>query len=215
LELFLDVGLALSGGESSSVVLLVFSLGGFVFLGSSSDGVLSDFSVDLSEQFFDGLGLGSGEGGIPLGELFIVLFDALFLEVFHVSIDVLTEDSGFVVFRNVFLGFTFIIGRSVSGESRFRVRYVDTTITSSLKNTEDSVTSGGSHQTAVQNSLEWLSLLNVVFNVVVFSVNLGLTGVDGVQTDLLEESSSQEKTSGVGSSVRSETSSETEFSEFE
>jgi len=53
LEFLLDVSLTLSRGELSSVVLLVFSLGSLVFLGGSSNGVLSDFSVDLGEEFLN------------------------------------------------------------------------------------------------------------------------------------------------------------------
>lgn len=53
MELLLDVSLTLSRGELSSVVLLVFSLGSLVFLGGSSNGVLSDFSVDLGEEFLN------------------------------------------------------------------------------------------------------------------------------------------------------------------
>ena len=215
LELLLDVGLTLSRVELSSVVLLVFSLGSLVNLSGRSSGVLSDFSVDLSEEILNGFSLRSSKGGTPLGELLVELFSALFLEVFHVSVDVFTEDSSLVVFRDVFLGFTFFSRFSVSGESRFRVRNVDTTVASSLENTEDSVTSGSSDETGIQNSLEGLSVLDIIFNVEVFSVNLSLTSVNSVQTDLLEESSSQEETSGVGSSVGSETSGETELSEFE
>lgn len=53
MELLLDVSLTLSRGELSSVVLLVFSLGSLVFLSGSSNGVLSDFSVDLGEEFLN------------------------------------------------------------------------------------------------------------------------------------------------------------------
>lgn len=53
LELLLDVSLTLSRGELSSVVLLVFSLRSLVFLNGGSRGVLSDFSVDLSEEIFN------------------------------------------------------------------------------------------------------------------------------------------------------------------
>ena len=215
LEFLLDVSLTLSRGELSSVVLLVFSLGSLVFLNGRSSGVLSDFSVDLSEEVLNGLSLRGSKGGTPLGELLVELFSALFLEVFHVGVDVFTEDSSLVVFRDVFLAFTFFFRRSVSGESRLRVRYVDTTVASSLEDTEDSVTSGSSDETGIQNSLEGLSVLDIIFNVEVFSVDLSLTSVNSVQTNLLEESSSQEETSGVGSSVGSETSGETELSEFE
>jgi hypothetical protein len=53
LELLLDVSLTLSRGELSSVVLLVFSLGSLVLLSGRSSRVLSDFSVDLSEELFN------------------------------------------------------------------------------------------------------------------------------------------------------------------
>jgi hypothetical protein len=53
LELLLDVSLTLSRVELSSVVLLVFSLGSLVLLSGRSSRVLSDFSVDLSEELFN------------------------------------------------------------------------------------------------------------------------------------------------------------------
>lgn len=97
LELGLDVLLSLSGGKSVGVELLVFSLGLVVLLGGrNSVGVLSDFSVNLGEELFDGVDLSILEGLVPLGELLLVSFGTLFLQELHVVIDVLTEDSSLV-----------------------------------------------------------------------------------------------------------------------
>jgi len=145
LELSLDVSLSLDGGKSSGVELLVVSLGLVVLLGRfGSIGVLSDFSVDLGEELFDGVNLSILEGLVPLGELLLVSFGTLFLQVLHVLVDVLTEDSSLVVFRFVLVLFTFFINSNVTGESRFRVGDVNTTVASTLEDTENSVTSGGS-----------------------------------------------------------------------
>lgn len=91
---------------------------------------------------------------------------------------------------------------------------IDTTIASTLEDTEDSVTGGGSDQTSIQNSLEGLLVLNVFFDIEVSTINLDLTSVQFSQTDLLEQSSSQQETSGVGSSVGGQTSVDTESLEF-
>lgn len=97
MELGLDVLLSLSGGKSVGVELLVFSLGLVVLLGGrNSVGVLSDFSVNLGEELFDGVDLSILEGLVPLGELLLVSFGTLFLQELHVVIDVLTEDSSLV-----------------------------------------------------------------------------------------------------------------------
>lgn len=215
MELSLDVFLSLGRSKLAGVELLVFSLGLVVLLGRfNSIGVLSDFSVDLGEELFDGVNLGVLEGLVPLGELLLVSFRTLFLQVFHVGVDVLTEDSGLVFFRFVLVLFTFFFSSGETGESGFRVGDVDTTIASTLEDTEDSVTGGSSDQTSIQNSLEGLLVLDVVINVEVSTINLDLTSVQSVQTDLLEQSSSQQETSGVGRSVRGQTSVNTESSEF-
>lgn len=53
MEFSLDVSLSLFGGEAERIVLGVSSLGGLVFLGSLSVGVLSDFSVNLGEELLN------------------------------------------------------------------------------------------------------------------------------------------------------------------
>jgi len=82
-----------------------------------------------------------------------------------------------VVFRNILGSFTFITGSFLSRESGLRVGDVNTTITSTLENTKDSVSGCGSHQTSIKNSLEWLSLLDIILNIEVSTINLGLTNV--------------------------------------
>jgi len=63
---------------------------------------------------------------------------------------VLTEDSSLVIFRLVLVLFTFFTtGSNVTGESGFRVGDVNTTVASTLEDTEDSVTSGSSDQTSI------------------------------------------------------------------
>jgi len=202
--------LSLDDGSSLIGVLNFGLLGGLLGGGS---GVLSDFFVNLSVELFQRGLVGLLEVSFPLGELSVESFLIVFLQFGHVLFNVDTEDSfsvglGVVSFFAAFLG--------EAGESLGGVGDVEATVASTLEDTENSVTGGGSDETSIQNSLEGslFSSLVVVGDVVVFTINLLGTSVDLVQTSLVEESSGDEETSGVASSVVGQTSFETESLEF-
>ena len=145
--------------------------------------------------------------------LFVVAFEGIFLDVFHVILDVDTEDSfsvdlGVVGFLVTFLGET--------GVSLVGVGDVETTIASTLQATENSVTGGGGDQSDIEDSLEWLSLtfLNIVDDVVVLTIDLLVTSIKLVKTSLVEESSGQKQSSSIAGSVVGKTAFETILSEF-
>jgi len=125
--------------------------------------------------------------------------------VVHIFFNVTTENS-FSVDLGVVNFFTTIVG--VSRESSGGVGNVETSVASTLKATKDSVTSGGSDETDVQNSLEWSLFLVLVsfFDIVVFTIDLGVTSIEFIQTSLVEESSGNEETSSITSSIVGQTS---------
>ena len=82
---------------------------------------------------------------------------------------------------------------------------VETGISGTLEDTEDSGTSGGSGQTSVQVASEGSLLAGVSLLVELVSVDLDLTLVHGVKTELLEDSSADQETDGVGSGVVGQT----------
>ena len=88
------------------------------------------------------------------------------------------------------------------------MRNVKTSITGSLKGTEDSGTSGGSLDTNIHKGLEW-SLISIAFNEEHFTINLIVGLVHFSESDLLQKSSGNEKTSAVASGVVGKTSSKT------
>lgn len=80
MELSFNSVFSLGSGKLGRVELLVVSLGLIVLLGRfNSFGVLSDFSVDLGEELFNGVNLSSFEGLAPLGELLLESFVGLSL----------------------------------------------------------------------------------------------------------------------------------------
>jgi hypothetical protein len=210
---FLEVLLAISSLDDSLSLIgvLNFSLLGGLLGGGS--GVLSDFFVNLSVELFQRGDTSLLEVGFPLAELSSVSFLIVFLQLSHVLFNVETKDSfsvslGVVGFLATFTG--------VAGESLGGVGDVEATVASTLEDTENSVTGGGSDETSIQNSLEGslFSSLVVVGDIVVFTVSLLGTSVDLVQTSLVEESSGDEEASGVASSVVGQTRFETESLEF-
>jgi len=93
----------------------------------------------------------------------------------------------------------------MTGETLLLVRDVETTIGSTLHGTEDTVSSGGADETNIEVSLEWLSVLDVVTNRVVRTINFLVALVHICKTLGSKESSSAEETSAVGSCVVGET----------
>ena len=207
-DLFNNSLFSFFNGESS--ISLVFALGGlndglslvnvfnwnlFVFLLWCWVWVLSDFFVDLGVELLNGVNFGSLEVFVPKSELGLVVFFAFVLEFLHVFLDVDTEDS-----FSVDGGVVFAVGIG-AWESLGGVWDVNTTVRSTLHDSEDLVTLGGVNKTDVQDSLEWLSLFivfNFIADIVVSTVDLSNTLVQSVKLSLLKESSGKEETGGVG-----------------
>jgi hypothetical protein len=154
-------------GTNSDVIsglgFLDLAVRGLACLGSAS-GLGTDGCVDLLVEILEGR---FSEGLFPSGELLGELLGVLSLEGLVVSLNVSSEDV-FSVFLGVkgllglfdLSGLTSLVGNELSlgdvgsGESLVLVGDVETTIDGSLHGTEDSVSSGGSDETNIEESLE-------------------------------------------------------------
>ena len=204
---------------------------GCLLVDLDSVGVLSDLSVNL---LVESLGVGDlclGEACLPLGELLLEEILVLLLEEVHVGLHVVAQD---VV--SVLLGVVGAVGlallddllaslsgggllllKVVAGEALGVVGHVDAAVNCTLEGSEDSVAGGGSHETDVEESAEG-SLLFVdslgAVDIEEFSVGSLNTLVETVKLEVLEESTGNEETGGVGGGVVGETSLETESLEL-
>jgi len=195
-----------------------FSVSGFLY----SVWVGNDGGVDLFVEVFAGLNLSSGEALGPVGELSLEFLSVFFLEGFHVVGDVVSEDSSSVCFGIEFGLNSFRSGRftslvlnnsdlssGVTWESLGLMWNVDSTIASTLKDTEDSGTGGGSLETNIEKSLEWsLIIISIIINVEVLSVDISGGFVEVTESDLFQQSSGEEETGGIGGGVVGKSSSE-------
>lgn len=109
-------------------------------------GVTEDSSLDLGvEGFYTGR-LGGLETFIPLRELLHVFFITVFLQGFHVLVNMNTEDSVSVDLGIIGLVLTILdIARELVGGMGNK----ESTITSTFHHTEHFVTSGGVDQTHI------------------------------------------------------------------
>ncbi len=139
------------------------------------------------------------------GEVLLVLLVIFLIEVFHVFANVSSHDALTVHVGIVLLGVTV-----VSGESLLRVGNVKTSISGSLKGSEDTGSGGGGLAANIEKSTEGalvvIDFLNVVGLLVVlgrdnFSVDLGVSLVELIESNLLEETAGTEKTGAVGGGV--------------
>jgi len=210
--------------------LLGDDLSGTFLSGSraSSGWVGDDGGVHLLVDVFDGLDLVGGEALVPLGELDLESLGVLLLELVHVNSDVVTVDSvsmllgvevglnllGIVGLLTSLVDNSLNLSSGVTWESLGVVWHVDTSVTCTLEDTEDSGTGGGSVETNIEKSLEWSLVLDVVVDVEVLSVDVGVDGVHVGEVDLLEESSGEEETGGVAGGVVGKTGGESMSSKF-
>merc|ERR1712038_233232 len=95
---------------------------------------------------------------------------------------------------------------SETREALLVVRNVEATVAGTLHGTEDSVTGGGSDETNIEVSLEGAS--------VVLAISSGDTGELIIERLVLEESTGEKKTGGIGSGVVGETAGNTESLEL-
>jgi len=195
----------------SSILVIDTLSGGICFWLRCTCGVGSNSGVDRLVEFLEFLAL---ESLLPLRELLVELLGRFFLELVVVCLDVATEDVLSVFFGvEGLLGFllvddlTTLVGDDLSlgdvraGESLLLVGDVETTIGSTLHGSEDTVSSGGADETDIEVSLEWASLLHVVTDGVVRTVNLLVALVHVSETLVSQESTGAEKASAVSGSV--------------
>lgn len=197
---------------------------------SGASRVSSDGSVGLGVELLDVLGFGGGQALFPLGELSLEGVGILLLEQVVVGLDVSAQDV-VLVLLGLELGFLLagglldllatLVGDDLgfddleAGESLLVVGNVETTVSGTLHSTEDTVTSGGAHETDIEVSLEGASvLLDVVPDGEQLAVDLGLAFVEGSHVLESEEATSEQETSCVGGGVVGETSSDAESSEL-
>jgi len=211
--LLLDTSLALVEGELGRA--LEGLIGGEVLL-LAGGRILTDSLVDGFVKLLKTISL---DIGINVGsEVLLVLLVIFLLEVFHVFAYVSSEDAFTVHVGIVFLSITVVTGESLLG-----VRNVKTTIRCSLKGSEDTGSSGSGSATNIEKSAEG-SLLVINFLDVVgllvpfggnnFSVNLGVSFVDLIESNLLEETTSTEETGAVGGGVVLQTNGKSVTSEL-
>lgn len=176
-----------------------------------ASGVGSDSGVHFLVELLEFHAL---ESLFPLRELLVEFLGRFFLELVVVCLNVATEDVLSVLFGvEGLLGFllvddlTTLVGDDLSlgdvraGESLLLVGDVETTIGSTLHGSEDTVSSGGADETNIEVSLEWASLLHVVTDGVVRTVNLLVALVHVSETLVSQESTGAEETSAVSGSV--------------
>lgn len=218
---------SLLGGESSvsdplvtlgvledGLVTLLEDLSSWVLVSSSLHSVWvgKNLLVDLLVEFLVGLNLGGGKGLLPLAELSLELLWVFLLEEVGVVGNVSSKDSGSkdgsvinslgllnVLRLSSLVGDNLSLGSLVTWESLGLVWNVKSSIASSLQDSEDSGSGGSGVDTNIEESLEWSLVLNIIINVEVLSVDVGVSSVHIGKTNLLEKSSGQEKTSGISS----------------
>ena len=204
---------------------------GCLLVDLDSVGVLSDLSVNL---LVESLGVGDlclGEACLPLGELLFEEILVLLLEEVHVGLHVVAQDVvsvllgvvgavGLALFDDLLASLSgggLLLLKVVAGEALGVVGHVDASVNCTLEGSEDSVAGGGSHETDVEESAEG-SLLFVdslgAVDIEEFSVGSLNTLVETVKLEVLEESTGNEETGGVGGGVVGETSLETESLEL-
>jgi len=201
-----------------------------------SDSVLSGGEAKLGSVpslLLGGLGVGlfvgSGVGANSLMSLLVQLFkcisfDALLdvrrkllgicllivlLEFLHVLSNVTAKDVFSMRFSIKAL--TLVV---VARESLARVRDVKATIDGALERTKYLVTGGGSRETSVEKAPEWAGAVFRRLNVVLVTIDLGLTFVKLIELHLGQEASSQEEPGAVVSGVVLEANRYSEFGEL-
>jgi hypothetical protein len=178
-------------------------------------GVLLDGLEELGVEFFAGINAVVLEAFVPSAELLGVVFVASGLELFHVLVDVDTENSLSVNLRVELVLVSITSALVETGESAGLVGNVDSAVTSSLHGSENSVTSGSAYQTNVQKGLERSAvIMGLIGNVVLISGDLFVSLVERVHLQLGEQSTGQQQTSCIGSRVVGQTSGNLEFLEF-
>merc|ERR1712045_831016 len=111
-----------------------------------------------------------------LTELFGISLLIILLQLLHVLANVTAKDV-----LGVRFSIEFVILGVVAGESLHGVRDVEATVDGAFESTEDLVTGGGSRQTGVEEASEWAGAFFGGLDVVLVTVDFGLTDIKGVE----------------------------------
>jgi len=191
-----DALLALSKSKTSRAELLV-ALDGLLLLlleGRICTDSLVSILVDLLEVIsLDALLL-------VAAELTIVCLRILLLELLHVVSDVATED---VLAESVSVKLLLLV--VPTDKATLAVRDVETTVKSTLHGGEHTAASGGAVETDIEKSLERTTLVELLDGAEGSTSSLLDTSVELVHAELLVKTTSNKKTSCIGSSVVGET----------
>lgn len=197
----------LSSGQAHlcSVPSLFLAGLGVLLLGVAWFG--SDSVVALLVHGLESLAVDAGLD--VLRELLGVGLLVVLLQLLHVLSDVATENVFAVGF-----GVEVVLLVIVAWESLGGVWDVEATVDGSLEGAEDLVAGGGSGETGVQEASEWTWAIIGWLHVVLVTIDLLLTLVELVELHLLQQSSREEKTGAVVSSVVLESDGDAELGEL-
>mmetsp|Transcript_6418 Transcript_6418/g.11733 ORF Transcript_6418/g.11733 Transcript_6418/m.11733 type:complete len:276 (-) Transcript_6418:104-931(-) len=196
----LDISLPLRQGLLDLALEALVRGEGLLLTGA---GILTDLLVNTLVKLLQTIGLNIL--GKVRGELLLVLGVIFLLEVLHVLTNVSTEDALTVHVRVVLLGVTVVTRESLLGMGD-----VKSTIGGALQGTEDTASSGGGLASNIEKSTEGTLVLIDLINVVCgltdrgrddISIDLVITLVNIIQTNLLEETTSAQQSSAVGGGV--------------
>lgn len=189
----LDLLLALGSGDLLLEVFLALSLVSLlILLGKDTLRVLTDLLVHARVDVLKGLG-GEVILQVRSKDLLVTLL-IIVSELFHVLSDVTTNN---VFLQNLSVElFSLDI---VAGEDLGGVRDVETTVRGTLESTKDTGTAGGALQTNVKEDLEGAgAILNGLSDGELTRV-LVVTSVGLVKAELLQSTTGDQQTGGVGS----------------
>lgn len=133
------------------------------------------------------------------------------LELGHVLVNVGSNDS-FSVNLVAFSGsISFLLVSRVFLDS---VGDIESSITSSLQHTKDSGSVGSGLESNIEDTLEWSSVSDILSGIIVGSINLLDSFIGVVEVNLLQQSSGEKKTGGIGRGIVGESGGETKSPEF-
>jgi len=191
-----DTLLTLSKSKTSGTELLV-TLDSLLLLlgeGGISTDSLVGVLVDLLEL------ISSDALLLVAAELTVISLRILLKKLLHVVSDVTTED---VLAENLSVELLLLI--APTDEATLAVRDVETTIKSTLHSSEHTAASGGTVETDIEKGLEGTTLVELLDGAEGSTSSLLNTRIELIHAELLVKTTSNKKTSGVGSSVVGET----------
>jgi len=191
-HLLSDLVLSLSKvqlGLGPSLLSSGFGLGSRLVGRVGSDGL-----VYLGPSSFKRVGIELVLG--VLGEELIIFGRILSFNSSHVVFNVSSED---VLSQNFSVKFVALF--IISNESRLAVGDLNSSISSSLKDGKDLASSGGSSKSNIQKSKEWSGSVSKWLNVVVLSVDGGVSLILISKVQFGESSSGEQQSNSISGSV--------------